>query len=269
MPIVMKPSMLIGFFLVTATIMGQSLPNNFRIGNFFEVFSTDSVRIYFNCTGTVVDRNCASYLRIGRMDSIHINVSGEFKDYDVKGNLIFKATMRENYLDGVARYYHENGQIKEEGRYRADLREGKWMYYYSNGQVEKVLIYSDGEPLVMEYFTRRGKQKVANGNGRFRTEFSGFNACTPFETWGWLKDGKRNGKWFFYVPQFGEKISVEYYENGSFIRGISPQETYTDQPRITLNKFYPNQNLHLEDNLLGCPGDKGFISFEVQQQQRS
>ncbi|MEO7989792.1 MAG: hypothetical protein ABI663_09640 [Chryseolinea sp.] len=257
----MRQILLTAFLLCTASAVGQPLPDDFAIGNFFEVFKTDSIKIYFNCTGTVVDRNCADYVRVGRMDSININVTGEFNDYDIKGKLLFKTTMVRNFLDGRAQYFYKNGQIREEGQYRKDLREGKWTYYYSDGSIEKVLLFIDGDPIVQESFSKNGKPKVVKGNGDFKTEFSNFRQCQPFEAWGEIKNGKRNGKWIFYNPEFNQKVGNEIYEEGIFIKGVAAygNSEYGDEPRISLKKFYANENLHSEDNHLGCPGDKGIF----------
>jgi len=43
-------------YLFVITVLGISqavLPDNFQIGNYVEIFSIDSIKIYFNCTGTV------------------------------------------------------------------------------------------------------------------------------------------------------------------------------------------------------------------------
>jgi antitoxin component YwqK of YwqJK toxin-antitoxin module len=264
----MRQIFVIFFSLSTVIVSGQSLPNNFIIGNFFEVFKTDSVRIYFNCTGAVVDRNCADYARVGRMDSIDINVSGEFKDYDIEGRLVFKASIVSNFLDGHAQFFHNNGQIKEEGEYRRDLREGKWTYYYSDGSVEKVLSFTEGDPIVIGYFAKNGKPKVVDRNGDFKTEFSGFRQCQPFEAWGEIKNGKKNGKWTFYNPAFNQNVATEIYQDGLFIKGFDTfgHFEYKDQPKISFKKFYANENLHIEENYLGCPGNKGIFYWKYNGQ---
>lgn len=116
------------------------LPNDFKIGNYFEVFKKDSLKIYFNCTGTVVDKRCATLYRIGRMDTSIINVAGEFNDYYANGHLYLKATMYSNNLGGPARYYYTDGTLKEEGIYNNNVRQGKWIYYYPMEKLKRFLI---------------------------------------------------------------------------------------------------------------------------------
>jgi len=251
--------------LVSVKIFGQSLPNDFTIGNSFEVFQKDSIRVYFSCTGKIIDKTCATYYRVGKMDGRFINVNGGFKDYDSKGNLFFKASMINNYLSGDAKYFHENGKLKEEGRYINDVRDGKWTYYYPDGKVEKIIDFINGEPLILEYYSRNGKAEVTNGNGRYRTEFSHVQECTPFEAWGEVSNGKRTGKWVFYNPGFHQKVSNEIYEEGKFIRGYSDNnknDNYTEGPKIILTKFYANESLNLVSNGLGCPGNSGINFWE-------
>ena len=39
---------------------------------------------------------------------------------------------------------------------------------------------------------------------------------------------------------------------------------YTDNPKIKLSKFYPNENLNLIENLLGCTGESGIYFWEYE-----
>jgi antitoxin component YwqK of YwqJK toxin-antitoxin module len=252
----MKKLLVISFFIAINAV-SQTLPNNFVIGNFIELFNQDSVKIFFSCTGTVVDKNCANYYRIGKVDPEFINIKGEFQDFYVDGHLLLSALMNNNMLNGYAKYYSKSGQLKEEGNYFNDFRAGKWTYYHSNGNVEKIIDYTEEEPIILEYYSKNGKPKVINGNGQYKTEFSNYKACEHYETWGEVLNGKRNGKWVFYNPPINQKISTEIYEEGKFIKGYSSGSNYYeyDSPKISFQKFYANENLNLAENLLGCPGD--------------
>ena len=245
---------------ISFSIYSQStLSDNFKIGNFFEVYSKDSLRIYFNCTGTVVDKKCASFYRIGRMDTAIVNFAGEFYDFDIKDNLYFKASMINNSIEGYAYYYFKNGKISEEGNFKNNTRRGKWKYYYPSGEIEKIYFYDSDEPIVLEAYKKNGTATVINGNGKIRTEFRSYKQCSSFETWGSLVNGKKNGKWTFSNIN-AMPIALEIYQDGIFIKGTSNNYTYTENPKIKLSKFYPNENLNLVENLLGCPGE-GSIHF--------
>ncbi len=248
---------------ISFSVYSQSiLPDNFRIGNFFEVYSRDSLRIYFNCTGTVVDKKCASFYRIGRMDTAIINFVGEFYDFDIKGNLYFKATMTNNSIEGYAYYYFKNGKISEEGNFKNNTRTGKWIYYYPSGKIEKIYSYDSDEPIVVEAYKKNGTATVINGNGEIHTEFRNYNQCSSFETWGRLVNGKKNGKWTFSNINASMPIASETYQEGIFLKGTSNNYEYTENPKIKLSKFYPNENLNLVENSLGCPGESGIYFWE-------
>ena len=41
--------------------------------------------------------------------------------------------------------WHENGQIKSEGKVKDDKEDGKWTEWDENGQINSVATYKDGE----------------------------------------------------------------------------------------------------------------------------
>lgn len=230
------------------------LPDNFKIGNYVEVFSKDSIRIYFNCTGTVHEKKCASFYRIGKIDSTIINVVGEFFDYFPNGSLAFKATMKKNQLQDSATYFYQNGKIKEEGQYQNNIRIGKWTYYYSNGKVSHIYNFENGKPTVLEAFSSNGRQTVSNGNGSFVAEFSNAMQCSVLIAKGNLLNGKKTGKWSFGNPD-ATPVAIEEYVEDEFVKGTSNNYEYTSNPKISFTNFYANENLLLTQNYLGCPGE--------------
>ncbi len=239
-----------------ASLSQATLPNNFQVGNYIEVFKKDSLKIYFNCTGTVVDKKCASYYRMGKIDSSIINVKGEFSDHYINGQLYFRAAMHNNKLEGPAQYFYKDGILKEEGDYINDIRNGKWTYYYPNGKIEKIFNYVNGEPLIADAYTKKGEATVVNGNGNIKIEFSTYMQCSPFDAWGDVVNGKKNGKWTFSNPDALMPIATEIYEDGKFVKGGSKGYEYSENPKIKLTKFYPTENLSLLGNNSGCQGDR-------------
>ena len=194
------------------------------------------------------------------MDSAIINVTGDFIDYYVNGNVFLKSTMLNNNLEGMAHYYYENGGIKEEGKYQNNIRKGKWTFYYPNGNIQKIYEYTDSGPLVLEAYNYAGEATVLDKNGNFKTEFSVYLQCDKYEASGQIKNGRKDGVWkFFASPNASLPISTETYKEGNFIKGDGKNEGYTEKPRIGLTNFYATENLNLLDNLLGCPGNS--ISF--------
>jgi hypothetical protein len=150
--------------LLTLKLIAQDFPNNFKIGDYLEIYSDDSIKLNYNCVGFIIDNKCADYVRIGKLDTAFCNLSGNFKDYFHNGKVAFECFMKNNKLNGKGIYYYENGQIKETGNYLNDDRNGIWQYFYDNGKIEKVLNFQNGIPLVACYNTKRGKPKVINGS---------------------------------------------------------------------------------------------------------
>ncbi|RZJ99527.1 MAG: hypothetical protein EOO46_22530, partial [Flavobacterium sp.] len=235
------------------------LTDTFTIGRYIEVFHPDSIKIYFNCTGTIVDKNCAAFYRVGKLDKTIINIVGSFTDYFLDGKIAFRSSMHSNTLEGQGIYYYPNGQIKEKGNYTSNLRSGKWTYYYPDGKVEKVLAFGSEEPIVLEAYDVNGKVLVENGDGNFKTQFSNFKQCDGFETWGKVKGGKKAGDWQFANLGAGRVIATETYRDGMFVRGVSGNQSYSGDSKIHFARFYANESVFMIDNLIGCPGD--FLSM--------
>jgi len=235
-----------------------SRAENFKIGNCLELFQRDSLKFYFNCTGAIVDKDCASYYRVGKRDPLYPNVSGAFTDYDMKRKPVFKAFMLENKLEGEAGFFYPNGKVKEQGFYKQNSRIGKWIYYFDNGSIEKEMNFGTEEPEILNAFTRKGKQVVTNGNGKIVINFSNYMQCGFFETSGELKNGKREGAWDFKNPGASISLSTEFYQDGKFYAGVSGDYKYA-KPKTTFISFSPNENVVLHENSIGCPGE--FLIF--------
>ena len=254
----MKIGLILLFLSVSLLSISQkTLPDNFQIGSCVEVFNTDSIKIYFNNHGAVIERKCAPYYRVGKMDSTRINITGDFIDYYATGKVLLKATMQYNNLEGIARYYYENGRIKEEGSYRNNERLGRWTFYYPNGNIQKIYEYTDGEPLVLEAHNSNGEATVVGGNGSLKTEFSLYRQSDIYKATGNIKSGKKDGEWkWFLTADAALPISIETYDEGVFIKSVERDVVYTDKPMIRLTSFCANENLNLMENSIGCLGNQ-------------
>ncbi|QHL86064.1 hypothetical protein GU926_00830 [Nibribacter ruber] len=246
----------LGLLLLVFSIQVKAqapLPNQFTVGNFLEILPGDSLKVYFNCTGTISDKSCADYYRIGKIDRDIINVVGTFTDFYKNGGVSLKASMVQNRLEGEATFYHPNGSIKEQGQYKAGLRNGKWAYFYETGQPEKILDFVNGYPHILESFAQNGKPEVIAGNGTYRNFFNPNLGCSPFAVSGEVKNGLMHGKW--YLGYDGASSGdFEVYENGRFVSGKSNRQVYTDKAYVGITQFSPNENLRLTENSLNCPG---------------
>ncbi len=239
----------------TRTIHGQdTLPDNFTIGDFVELYASDSIKVYFNCAGWVTARNCAAYYRVGKIDTERLSTTGPFHDYFLNGKLYLEGTIRNGLMEGPAQYYYSNGQLKETGQYKNGSRTGKWTFYYPNGNIQKVYLYENDIPLVLEAFSADNKQLVKNGNGHFKTEFSGQDACIKFETEGDLINGKRSGPWTFSNVDARQPISEELYDDGTYIKSRAHNNDYIERPNTGLYVRYGNENIKLITGSAACLG---------------
>ncbi|WP_114792000.1 hypothetical protein U0035_09075 [Niabella yanshanensis] len=244
------------------SLKGQDLlPDNFTIGDFAEIYAGDSIKLFFNCFGGIVNKRCADYYRIGKMDTEFVNVKGPFRDYYLNGKLYLEASITNGNLEGSAVYYYRNGRVREKGQYKNHRRDGQWSFYYPNGQLQKVYQYENDFPLVQEAFTLTGKQTVANGNGYLKTEFSEMNECSKFEVSGTILNGKKYGTWTLSNINALQPLSKEVYDStGNYIRSEDDNGTYLSKSRSGLSVFYGNENLLLTASSNICPGDRGSSS---------
>jgi len=275
----MRKILLILFVLFNQFVQSQNLSDNFKIGDYIEVFNTDSILVYFNCSGAIVDKDCAQFMRIGKIDSTNINVTGNFYDYYIEGNLLLKAKMENDYLNDSAIYYYKNGNIKSIGKYQDNVKKGIWKYYYENGQLEKVLNFVADYPFISEYYNEKGEQLVINGNGKYTGKCYFGNECSPLTIKGKVANGKMNGKWklispmsigynestnSYYSSKSKQKVGYEIFENGKFIKGISGNYSYTKNQKIKINSYCVNENLFFYENIDNCYGNKnhGILTYK-------
>lgn len=248
--------------ILLCSIFGRAnSQTNFTAGDFLEVFSEDSLKIYFNCLGGIQDRKCSDFYRVGKMDAGGWGFSGKILDYYLDGTLAFEGFTWSGSLYGPAIYYHENGSIKKKGVYENHLKKGLWEYFYSNGKKKMDIIFSEGEVSVNSYFKKSGRQMVSNGNGKFSVEFKNYRACAPFELSGKLENGKPDGRWKMMNPGAQMAFGFEVFKNGKFVKGIGPsgRVSYTDFQRLSFADFEAQENLFLLDNSFSCPGDYGIF----------
>ncbi|WP_159441044.1 toxin-antitoxin system YwqK family antitoxin [Pedobacter caeni] len=249
-----KILILFSFFAGAKNLQAQE---NIKIGNLLEIYNQDSLKVYLNSVGRIVNEKKAKFVRIGKRDPVFMNVVSNFIDYDLKGNVIFKGTMSNNYLNGSAVYFHNSGKISEEGNYKDDVRVGVWKYYYPDGKLSKVLEFENGIMTIKEAYSKKGAVEVIDGNGKTFLFVSYFRQVIPYEASGTVKNGKMNGKWRLHSSETNRDITTETFENGLFIKGedvsyVNGSQSYNDYPRIVLNRFYPNEAVdfsHGEDAL--------------------
>jgi len=157
-----------------------------------------------------------------KKDTLLSNAEGQFKNnkyigkwlfYNPSGQLIAKGVYKESDgkekgstgipikgREGLWQFWHENGQLEEEGSFVNGKREGLWRFWYENGQLKQEGSYVNGE--------REGLWRFWYENGQLLSEGSYVNAKRE-GLWGfWRKNGqllsegsyvndKREGLWGF------------------------------------------------------------------------
>ncbi len=105
--------------------------------------------------------------------------------------------------EGTAVTYHDNGRIKETGRYSKGKKDGEWKEYDSRGKLLKIKIYNKGK-VINEQSRQKIKPFISyHNNGRIKEK-------------GMLKNGKRNGEWLLYSTR-GKLIRTTSYLNGEIV----------------------------------------------------
>ncbi len=238
------------FLTFRLIIFGQTLQNNFNLGNYGALYHEDSLKLFFNCTGSIVCKDQALYYRVGKIDKTFPNFIGEINDYDLNNNLILSANIESGLFQGMATYHYPSGTVKATGAYQENLKIGRWKFFYSNGKVEKEVDFLDGIPQIFSYNTEDGLQKVVEGIGEFSNEFYPNSSCNPIRISGKLFNGFMTGEWK--LSNLGNAVvGFETFNKGQFLRGKStggiylPIETYTDFSRISLVSFIVNENIRM------------------------
>jgi hypothetical protein len=240
-------SLLLLILISVACARGQT--REFKVADFVEMLPGDSLKEYFLNT-SLTTAECATFYRVGKIDSTGGNLVGLFHDNYMNGKCMFTARFERGMLTGPAKYYYSNGRIKEEGKYIRDKRAGIWKYYYDNGHLSAILHFLVDSAFVVQTYTRSGDVKVANGNGFYK------NIYTPvlgvnYEVSGNLVNGKPDGEWKLDGGDYG----TEQFNNGTLIKGQNASlKNYTDRSAIGFTNVCVNENLEAYENKVICPG---------------
>tara|TARA_B100000686_G_scaffold76341_1_gene82280 strand:- start:4656 stop:6947 length:2292 start_codon:yes stop_codon:yes gene_type:complete len=109
----------------------------------------------------------------------------------------------EKQTEGSYVTLHDNGMIKEKGKYVNGKKEGEWRSYNSKGQILQLEIYSSGK---IEDLKKPGViQKFAtyHDNGRVKAQ-------------GLINNGERDGEWKIF-NQKGDLEKVSYFDFGELV----------------------------------------------------
>ncbi|MDP6433597.1 MAG: toxin-antitoxin system YwqK family antitoxin, partial [Candidatus Scalindua sp.] len=113
---------------------------------------------------------------------------------------------------GVAVWYYENGQKKEEGTYIYGDKDGKWTYWYENGQKERKETYKNGEKKRWTEWYENG-QKKSERTGWWDGKYTEWYENGQKKVEEHYKDGEEDGLWTEW-DEDGNIISTKTYKNG-------------------------------------------------------
>lgn len=200
----------------------------------------DSVLVFLTANGsTQTGAACADLYRLMTVNKYY-QLEGVVTDYYMDNDSV-AATYNYNHgvLEGPVYLFYKNGRVREHGTYRNKLKYGIWEYYYDNGQKERTLQYDEnGNPSVIDCYTKNGDVLARDGNGQFagKVEMAGNpdqHSTMEVTAKGPVKDGLPDGQWEIYTDMRVGPTFVENFSVGKFRHGVSwslgGKTTYSDK----------------------------------------
>jgi len=125
-----------------------------------------------------------------------------------RGGLLY-APNKEKPFSGSVFALYDNGQKKLNGRYRKGLMNGLWKYYYENGQIRYQGSFVNGDGSYPDNYSDSLKLKYPPFGGR-KGRWTGWYENGQKKEEGTYKDGFRHGNWTYYTEVGDGKYSVTY-----------------------------------------------------------
>ena len=108
------------------------------------------------------------------------------------------APNKEKPFSGSVFALYDNGQKKLNGRYRKGLMNGLWKYYYENGQIRYQGSFVNGDGSYPDNYSDSLKLKYPPFGGR-KSRWTGWYENGQKKEEGTYKDGFRHGNWTYYT----------------------------------------------------------------------
>ncbi len=137
----------------------------------------------------------------------------------INRKVYFEGIVRSGSINGIAREYYENGNLKSSINYEYGLANGVGVFYYDNNERTKKaeIDFKDDiiEGAYREYYKNGARKAVLTfDNGTPDDEAQFFYESGVLKIEGKYKDGVQHGKWLFY-DENGEILSKEKWRKGS------------------------------------------------------
>jgi len=212
---------------------------------FYERESGDIIRFFYDDHYYLVDKDCEfrAIERVGQYDFQRQVFIGDFADFDNHGRLILEGSYVDGRKHGDFKAYHPNGQLKWQVSYIQGIPQGALNFYYPDGKPLLEITYTGEGARILNFWDRRGRQRVTNGDGRY--EFAviadGYNefGYTRYIRIGKVVDGHPHGNWtikYLFGDGKEKRAGYEYYSRGRFVQGYEAYtgEEFSDTPRYDL-----------------------------------
>lgn len=232
----MKHGPLVAFLLFLSSVVIGSAPDT-TAGDaiFYERGPDDIVRFFYDDYYYLVDRDCEfrAIERVGAYDFQRQVFTGSFADFDNLDRLVLEGAYVDGVKHGDFKAYHPNGQLKWKASYTQGFPQGPVNFYYPDGKPLLEVDYTVEGIRILNFWDRRGQQRVIDGNGRY--EFSvaadGYNdfGYVRYTRKGKVVNGYPHGNWtikYLFGNGKEKRAGYEYYNRGRFVHGY---EAYTDE----------------------------------------
>jgi antitoxin component YwqK of YwqJK toxin-antitoxin module len=206
--------------------------------NMLGFISRDSILVFMTKDWSrQTELSCGDLYRVAPINKYY-QFDGRVVDYYLDNDTMAASfNYARGKLEGPAYIFYPNGIVRERGAYRGDVRIGTWESYYDNGQRERTIQYVQGEPELIDCYTRQGEVLARDGDGRFEgyiaTAASQNQPTHEVYAKGNIKSGVPDGEWNLYVKQMTGPANTEFFTLGRFQRGISysmsGKTTYKDR----------------------------------------
>lgn len=234
-------------FILFAPVVGFCVPVDTTANPpvFYERGPDGAILLFYDDHYYLVDRDCEfkAIERMGRYDFQQQTFIGEFSDFDNHGRLILEGSYVDGKKQGDFSAYHPNGRLKWQVSYMRGNPHGSLSFFYPDGKPLLEIAYSGESTRILNFWDRRGRQRVTEGSGRYEFTIAadGYNefGYTHYSRSGRVVNGQPHGNWTIkYVFADGKKINAgyEYYNKGRFVLGYETytNEEFSDMPRYGL-----------------------------------
>ncbi len=225
---------------------------------------SDSLMIFFDSNGEIINSNLASYYRVFKRDRKYFPFDGNVKDYYIDGQLAFVATYINGFLEGEAKYYDYNGNTLIDAKYKDGIRNGIWKFYYPDKRLKKRVSFNNDTILILDFYTQKGKQLVINGTGKYKDNITIGKYTGKYKVSGRLIDGLMDGNWSI-LGWYGSV--VEKFNKGQFVKGTRDDgEKYKAKSTLDLSENIVHENFNVFKSLCYLDSEvyykKAYLEYE-------